>query len=79
MMPLESSVSDAKIWSITQELSIMILEAPFTLIYVFSTDITYNNHQLMIIICLQYRPYGWSAWQCYKRTTLTQFGSNYGR
>ncbi len=37
-MPLESSLSDATIWSVTLELSITILEASFTLIYnVYST------------------------------------------
>ncbi len=35
MMPPESSVSDAKIWSVTLESSITILEALFTLIYDF--------------------------------------------
>ncbi len=32
-MPLESSASDATIWSVTQELSSMILEASFSIIY----------------------------------------------
>jgi hypothetical protein len=33
MTPLEPSVSDATIWSITLESSIMILEVSFTLMY----------------------------------------------
>ncbi len=49
-----------KFGSITLELSIMILEATFSLICVHSsviydvhsTVITYDNHQLMITICL---------------------------
>ncbi len=46
MTPLESSVSDA-----TLELSITILEASFTLVYdVYSTGISYEDHQLMRII-----------------------------
>jgi hypothetical protein len=53
MMPLELSVSDATIWNITLELSIMILEASFTLIYyAYSTGVTYDDYQLMIVICL---------------------------
>ncbi len=52
IMPLASSVSEATIWSITLELSIMILDASFSLIYnVYSTGITYDDWQLMII-CL---------------------------
>jgi len=40
MMPLEYSVSDATIWSITMEVSITILEASFTLIFdVHSIDV----------------------------------------
>ncbi len=35
MMPPESTVSDAKIWSVTLESPITILEALFTLIYDF--------------------------------------------
>ncbi len=43
-MPLESSVSDATIWSNTLKASIMILDASFTLIYDFlSTVITYDD------------------------------------
>ncbi len=35
----------------------MILEASFTFIHnVCSTGITYDDHQFMIVICLQYRP-----------------------
>jgi hypothetical protein len=57
MTPLESSVSEATIWSATLESSITILEASFTLIYdVYSADVTYNDCQLMIVICLQYMP-----------------------
>jgi len=57
MMPIEASVSDGTIWSITLELTITILEALFTLIYyVYSTDITNDNHQLMIVICLKSWP-----------------------
>jgi hypothetical protein len=53
MMPLESSVSDATIWSIIQKLSIMVLELSFTLIYdVYGTGITYDDGQLTIAICL---------------------------
>ncbi len=52
-MPLESSVCDATILNITLESPIMILEASFTLIYdVYSTDITHDERQLMIIMCL---------------------------
>ncbi len=52
MMALELSLSVATIWSITLELSIMILHVSFTLIYdVYSTGITYDDCQLMIIIC----------------------------
>ncbi len=47
MTPLGSSVSDATIWSITVESSIVILEASFTLSYdVYSTDVTYDDHQI---------------------------------
>ncbi len=46
----ELSVSDTKIWSITLELSIMILEASFTLIYdVYSTGITYDDRHVFIL------------------------------
>ncbi len=56
MMLLESSVSDDTIWSITLELSFTVIEASFTLTYdVKSTGITYDDHQLMIIVCLLYR------------------------
>ncbi len=48
-MPLESSVSDATVWIITLELSIMILKVSFTLIYdVYSTGITYDEHQSIV-------------------------------
>ncbi len=58
MLPLESSVSDATIWSIALESSSMTLEALFTLIYdVYSTGISYNDCQLMSEICLQYSPW----------------------
>jgi hypothetical protein len=50
-MPIDVSVSDSTIWSVTLELSITTLEASFTLIYdVYSTGITYDDCQ--IIICL---------------------------
>ncbi len=53
MTPLESSVSDATVWSITQELSIAILDVSFTLISdVYSTGVTYGDSQLTIVICL---------------------------
>ncbi len=43
-MPLESPASDATIWSVTQELSTMILEASFSIIYdVHSKGITNDN------------------------------------
>ncbi len=49
----DTSVSDATIWSITLDLSIMILEVSFTVIYdVCSTGITYDDHQLTVIIGL---------------------------
>ncbi len=41
MMPLKPSLSDATTWSITQELSIVIQEASFMLIY---DDYKYMNH-----------------------------------
>ncbi len=45
MTPLELSVSDATIWSIIQEWSIMVLDESFTLIRdVQSTGITYDDH-----------------------------------
>ncbi len=51
MTTIELSVSDATIWSITLESLIMTLEVPFTLIYdVYSTDITYDDHQVSIIV-----------------------------
>jgi len=51
MTPLESSVSDATIWSIILELSIIILDASFTLVYdVYSTGITYDDHQYVYSI-----------------------------
>jgi len=47
MTPLELSVSDATIWSVTLESSITILEASFTLIYdVYSTGITYDDRTM---------------------------------
>jgi len=48
-----SLVSVATIWSITLESSNTILEASFTFIYdVYSTEITYDDCQLTIVICL---------------------------
>ncbi len=59
MTPLELSVSDATVWSVTLELSIMILEVSFLLIYdVYSTGVTYDDHQLTIIKSLEYSPLG---------------------
>ncbi len=56
-MPLEMPASDATIWSITLESSNMIQEALFTLNYdVFSTSVTHDNCQLMIVVCLSSRP-----------------------
>jgi hypothetical protein len=56
MSPLELSVSDATIWSVTLESSITILEASFTLFYfVYSTGIAYDHRQFKIVICLFYR------------------------
>jgi hypothetical protein len=53
MMPLESSVSDTTIWSVTLELSTTILGVSYTLSYdVFSKNNTYENHQLTILRCL---------------------------
>jgi hypothetical protein len=53
MMPLELSVIDATIWSITVKSSITILEASFSHIYnVYSTDVTYDDRQLTILLCL---------------------------
>ncbi len=53
MMSLELSISDATIESITQNLSIVILEESFYHIYdAYSTGITYDDYQLKIIICL---------------------------
>jgi hypothetical protein len=53
MMPLESSVSDATIWSITLESSVMIREASFILINdVYNTGVTNDDHQLTIVMCL---------------------------
>ncbi len=49
MMPQELSLSDATIWSIALESSIMILEASFTLIfYIYSIGITYDDCQSII-------------------------------
>ncbi len=43
-------MSVATIWSVTLKLSIMILEASFTLIYdVFSTVITYDDYHMFIV------------------------------
>ncbi len=58
-MPPELSMSDAKIWSITLESSIMIVEASVSLIYcVLSTGINYDDRQLRNTICLYYKPQG---------------------
>ncbi len=52
MRPLEFSVSDATIWSVT----LIINYNPSSIIYdVYSTGITYDDHQLTIITCLSYR------------------------
>ncbi len=49
-------MSDTTIWSVTLELSIMIQEASATLTYeVYSTAVTYYDHQLAIMTFLQYR------------------------
>jgi hypothetical protein len=57
MMPLEASVSNALIWRVTLELSIMILEASFLLIYdVYSTignNILYRNKHVNLISASQ--------------------------
>jgi hypothetical protein len=46
------SASNAIIWSVTLESSIMILEVSFTPVsYVYSTGINYDDCQLTIIIC----------------------------
>ncbi len=51
MMPLELSMGDATISSITLGSSIMIVEVSFTLIYdVYSTGITNDDCQLTIEI-----------------------------
>ncbi len=48
MMPLESSVSDGTIRSVTVELSITNLEVAFTLIYgVYSTGVNYNKAPIL--------------------------------
>jgi hypothetical protein len=53
MMPLELSIRDATIESITQNLLIVILEESFYHIYdAYSAVITYDDYQLKIIICL---------------------------
>ncbi len=50
MIHLELSVSDATIWSINLELSVMILEASLSLICdTYGKGITYNDHQLFIV------------------------------
>ncbi len=50
-------MSDAKIYSINVESTITIFEASFTLIQeVYSTGITYDKHQLTILMCLKCRP-----------------------
>ncbi len=47
-MPLELSVSDTTIWSITLESSVTILETSFSLIYdVYSAGITHDDHQMI--------------------------------
>jgi hypothetical protein len=52
MTPLELSVKDTTIWSVTLQLSIKILDTSFTLIYdVYSTGVTYDDRQ-WTIICL---------------------------
>ncbi len=57
MTSLELSVSGATIRSANLGSSIMILEASFTLIYdVYSTGITCDDRQLMIVISLQHQP-----------------------
>ncbi len=49
MMPLELSVSDATIWSLTLESLIMIQEAAFTLIRDdYSAGVTYDDCQTII-------------------------------
>jgi hypothetical protein len=54
MTPLELSVSDATILSITIELSIMILEVSFTLICdAYCKGVTYDDCQLKIIIVVK--------------------------
>jgi hypothetical protein len=46
-------MSDTTIWSVTLELSIMIQEASAALTYeVYSTAVTYYDHQLAIMTCL---------------------------
>jgi len=53
MMPLELSISDTTIWSITLEASMTIQEASFTLIYdVCSRVVTHDDCQFLIVICL---------------------------
>jgi hypothetical protein len=53
LMPLESSVSDDTIWSITLELSIMLLEVSFTLICaVYNTGVTYYDQLMRPLINL---------------------------
>ncbi len=47
----QSSMGNLKIWSVTQQFSITILEVSFILIYdVYSKGITYDDCQLMIVI-----------------------------
>jgi hypothetical protein len=47
-MPLESTVSDATIWSVALEPLVTILEASYTVIYdVYSTDINYEDCKLI--------------------------------
>jgi hypothetical protein len=49
----DTSVSDATIWSVTLESSIMILEVSFTITFdVYGTGITYDDRQLTIMTCL---------------------------
>jgi hypothetical protein len=55
-MSLESSASDATIWSITLESSITILEASFTLICdVYGTGISYDDRDMFIVQATNFR------------------------
>ncbi len=64
MKPLESSVSDTTIWSVTYvRSSIMLLESSIMLLESlimclennYSTGITHDDHHMMYVICLWYR------------------------